>query len=210
MVNKIAWEKWQDDEHYIEASSNINHSIQSSDFDDIEIDDDDDDIESLMGMPIDVTIFPTMINTPLGQFSVLDPMLPSRQFDCWIGHTNFPITTKEFNIIDNEVNGVEAFRVISKYKFFIGIAKLFNFREVRQELSQKICHKNGETQMIDIEKEAIVEFMSREKDVKRWAVLLLKDGDIEYLTSKKEDDGEYDTKLEELKLRKDGHLITSE
>lgn len=212
MHKKIAWEKWQDDEYYTEASSKINHAMSMPNNVEMEIDEDEENIEELLAnMPIDVTVYPTVVNTPLGQFNVLDPMLPSRQFDCWIGHTNFPITKREFQIINEKVDGVEAFRVISKYKFFIGIAKLFNFRQVRQDLSHKICHKSNQDKgQADIEIDAIREIMSKEKDIKQWAVLILNDGDIEYLKTKKEDDEEYENQLNELKKRKDGLLITSE
>ena len=37
------------------------------------------------------------IVNPDDQFSAV------RMFDCWIGHTNFPITEDEFDILDNEI-----------------------------------------------------------------------------------------------------------
>ena len=65
------------------------------------------------------------------------------RFDCWIGHTNFNITTSIKDKL-NEVNGIEVLNVISRYRFFIGIGKMFKFSEVRKDIENYILVK-GET-----------------------------------------------------------------
>lgn len=65
------------------------------------------------------------------------------RFDCWIGHTNFNITTSIKDKL-NEVDGIEVLNVISRYRFFIGIGKMFKFSEVRKDIENCILVK-GET-----------------------------------------------------------------
>ena len=65
------------------------------------------------------------------------------RFDCWIGHANFNITTSIKDKL-NEVDGIEVLNVISRYRFFIGIGKMFKFSEVRKDIENCILVK-GET-----------------------------------------------------------------
>ena len=65
------------------------------------------------------------------------------RFDCRIGHTNFNITTSIKDKL-NEVDGIEVLNVISRYRFFIGIGKMFKFSEVRKDIENCILVK-GET-----------------------------------------------------------------
>ena len=58
-------------------------------------------------------------------------------FDCWVGHTNFDITTTTFDTL-NEVEGVELLKVVSRYRFFIGIGRMFHFKNVRKDLETQI------------------------------------------------------------------------
>ena len=58
-------------------------------------------------------------------------------YDCWVGHTNFDITTSTFDTL-NEVEGVELLRIVSRYRFFIGIGRMFHFKNVRKDLETQI------------------------------------------------------------------------
>ena len=58
-------------------------------------------------------------------------------YDCWIGHTNFDITPslkKDFE----EVEGVEVLKVCSRYRFFVGVAQMFDFKDVRKIIEEII------------------------------------------------------------------------
>ena len=61
-------------------------------------------------------------------------------FDCWIGHTNFDITPSVKKIL-NEVNGVEVLKICSRYRFFIGVGKMFEFKTVRENIERIIKDK---------------------------------------------------------------------
>ena len=60
--------------------------------------------------------------------------------DCWVGHTNFDITPKVKKILD-AVEGVEILKICSRYRFFIGVGKMFNFKNVRKEVETQILKK---------------------------------------------------------------------
>tara|TARA_B100000902_G_C27270711_1_gene896129 strand:+ start:668 stop:1093 length:426 start_codon:yes stop_codon:yes gene_type:complete len=68
---------------------------------------------------------------------LMDDMAMLSNFDCWIGHTNFDIT-KEIKSILNKTEGVELLKVLSRYRFFVGIGKMFDFKEVRKKIENHI------------------------------------------------------------------------
>ena len=65
---------------------------------------------------------PKIIHTPLGPYPEDSLLKPSNRWDCWIGHTNFDITTDMAEKLETEVSGVEALKVSGRDSFFIGIA----------------------------------------------------------------------------------------
>ena len=78
-------------------------------------------------------------NMPIVPISkeLMDDMAMLSNFDCWIGHTNFDIT-REIKSILNKTEGVELLKVLSRYRFFIGIGKMFDFKEVRKKIENNI------------------------------------------------------------------------
>ena len=58
-------------------------------------------------------------------------------FDCWVGHTNFDITPSILNEL-NETDGVEILKLCSRYRFFIGVGRMFDFKNVRKNLEENI------------------------------------------------------------------------
>lgn len=58
-------------------------------------------------------------------------------FDCWMGHTNFNITHGIREKI-NKAEGVEILKVVSRYRFFLGIGRMFDFKDVRTNIENII------------------------------------------------------------------------
>ena len=58
-------------------------------------------------------------------------------YECWIGHTNFDITESVKDKI-NDTYGVEILKVYSRYRFFIGIGRMFDFKDVRQIIEETL------------------------------------------------------------------------
>ena len=59
-------------------------------------------------------------------------------FDCWVAHTNFNLTEKIKNQLDR-IEGVELLKVYSRYRFLVGIGRMFDFKDVRRKIETKIC-----------------------------------------------------------------------
>ena len=59
------------------------------------------------------------------------------QFDCWVGHTNFDITNNIKETHDT-AEGVEILKINSRYRFFIGVGKMFDFKDVRTNIEEKL------------------------------------------------------------------------
>jgi hypothetical protein len=58
-------------------------------------------------------------------------------YECWIGHTNFDITEAVKDKI-NDTLGVEILKVYSRYRFFIGIGRMFDFKDIRQIIEETL------------------------------------------------------------------------
>lgn len=67
-------------------------------------------------------------------------------FDCWIAHTNFDITEKIKSAI-NKIEGVEVLKIHSRYRFFIGVGKMFDFKEVRKEIENRLIQEKKNEQI---------------------------------------------------------------
>jgi hypothetical protein len=66
---------------------------------------------------------------------LMDDIAMLSSFDCWIGHTNFDLTHGIKDILDN-VPGIELLKICSRYRFFIGIGRMFDFTQVRNDIEK--------------------------------------------------------------------------
>jgi hypothetical protein len=145
---KIGWQKYED---YIEKQlscpilQNIIHNMISSEIED-EIEDeelneedddesyeDDDDKKTMASMALSKL----MPLTP----QVIDDVAMLANFDCWIGHTNFDITPRIKDKLNN-IAGIEILKIFSRYRFFVGIGQMFDFQNVRYDIEQELIKEN--------------------------------------------------------------------
>ena len=68
---------------------------------------------------------------------LLEDMTMLSNFDCWMAYTNFDIT-EDIKDILNAIEGVEVMRICSRYRFFLGVGKMFNFKQVRSDIEQSL------------------------------------------------------------------------
>ena len=54
-------------------------------------------------------------------------------FDCWVAHTNFNLTEKIKNQLD-KIEGVELLKIYSRYRFLVGVGRMFDFKDVRRKI----------------------------------------------------------------------------
>lgn len=134
MKKIIAWENWN------EIERELSEDITLED-----IMDEEEDGQNQMGLPTDFLMpamlsdmKPQIIQTPFGNVSADSRLKPSDRWDCWMGYTNFGITEDIQSKMQN-VDGVDALKVMSRYSFCVGVGKMFEFSEVRKDIENAIC-----------------------------------------------------------------------
>ena len=184
---KIAWENWKE-----KVDDSPPKTINESNERTLESEEDDAIERNFLLSAMEV---PRLIQTPLGIFNYEDKLRPSEKFDCWIGYTNFDITQDVSDTIES-IDGVEALEVMSRYTFFLGIGKMFKFRDVRTAIEEAIFKEEYWDKEEDILEdydvmrsiELIKEQLSSEK---HWAIFVSKDGEIDYAKSDNKNDQKY-------------------
>jgi hypothetical protein len=137
--HKIGWQKYED---FLEkqlsspilttiiqnvALQHLDAIIDSKDYDEGDMEDyKDDKSNNIKSSPI----------LPITE-QLMDDVVMLSSFDCWIGHTNFDITHQIKESL-NKVPGIELLKICSRYRFFIGVGKMFDFKNVRDDINKAI------------------------------------------------------------------------
>tara|TARA_R110000824_G_scaffold187701_3_gene368967 strand:+ start:2698 stop:3285 length:588 start_codon:yes stop_codon:yes gene_type:complete len=174
---KVAWERW--DEDVIEQEIIENFYEENYEEEDPQIAE-----EALLFLEK----IPHLVSTPMGMYQLHDKMNIMNQFECWMGYTNFDITHSIRDKIE-KVEGVELLNVTSRYRFFLGIGKLFNFSEVRLAIENTLM-------LDDITKEAVNIIKDNISNDLYWVIFISKTGEILYISTNDEDDEHYLTTLD--------------
>jgi hypothetical protein len=131
--NKIAWQKYED---LIEQQMSsplldiLTSKISNMASEEYEEDEGEENVEYVYEDANSTAAQNIML--PISE-KLLEDMTMLSNFDCWMAYTNFDIT-KDMKSILNAVEGIEVMRVCSRYRFFIGVGKMFNFKEVRSDI----------------------------------------------------------------------------
>jgi hypothetical protein len=120
--NLIVWEKWVDPFHEVS-------SMEEEELETIETDEDQILPPNHM-MPMKAII------TPIGLMPI-DSLSTSEIFNFWIGHSNFSITKDIASIIEQS-DGVEVLDIITRYRFRVGIGKIFTDRDVMKKINDNV------------------------------------------------------------------------
>ena len=127
---------------------------------------------------------PKFVYTPLGIYPAESTFKPSDRWDCWIGYTNFGITKNIANILDTQVDGVEALKILGKYSFFIGVGKLFDITDVRQNIESALCAYTEQEILSNEDTQATVDLVKEQLSTnKYWSMLVSPEGKVEYVVS---------------------------
>lgn len=134
-TKKIGWQKYED---FIEkqfSSPLLNTVIQNFAMQNLPLEDDEEsEEESLEDEGKDTSHLNMML--PITRQLIEDITMLSN-FDCWIAHTNFDITPKIKDRL-NSIPGIELLKICSRYRFFIGIGQMFDFKEVRNKIEESL------------------------------------------------------------------------
>jgi hypothetical protein len=127
---------------------------------------------------------PRVVHTPLGVYPEDSLLKPSDRWDCWIGHTNFDITNNVAAKLDSEIHGVEALKILGRYSFFIGVAKLFDIAQVRKDIETLLCVYTEKEILNDSEMRVTVDLVKEQLESKKyWSLFVSADGEVEYIVS---------------------------
>lgn len=134
-------------------------------------------------LPMDV-LQPKMMHTPLGVYPADSLLKPSDRWDCWLGHTNFDITKSIKDILLYDIDGIEALKILGRYSFFIGIPRLFDFKDVRINIEKKLCIYTEQEVLSDEQTQATVDMVKEQlKTKKYWSILVAPTGKVDYVVS---------------------------
>lgn len=201
---KIAWESWNAKVDIVSLSQPID--TEEHDYQEM-------DQMSQLGMESFIVEQQRILYTPIGPYPEESMLKPSDRWDCWIGYTNFPVTNKVSNTLNKEIEGVEALKILGKYSFFIGVAKLFDITDIRKEIEEKLCVYTESEILSDEEIQETVDLVkSQLKNNKYWSILVSPKGEVEYIVSDCMDKVYLDglNGLLELKKRLGGIILRSQ
>jgi hypothetical protein len=80
--------------------------------------------------------------TPMGIIPVTENTASSKIFNFWVGHTNFNISRKIAQIIE-DTSGVETLDVFTRYRFRIAIGKVFTDSNVMKNINDNVYEYLG-------------------------------------------------------------------
>lgn len=136
--NKISWESWNVKEQDLIEHKNTQHRNLLSELRNSQNSYDMmDESEDSSGGLVELSI--PHVDTPFGTYSANSVFKPSDRWDCWIAYTNFPIGEKCLKILNESVPGIEALAILGAYTFCIGVAKMFEATEVKQNIEAILC-----------------------------------------------------------------------
>jgi len=78
-----------------------------------------------------------LVQTPLGLFSLDNAYHPLRGLPVYVAHINFPIVHQTILDLD-KVNGIEAFKILGRYRILFVFGKLFNVEEVKYNIEHTL------------------------------------------------------------------------
>jgi hypothetical protein len=131
--NKIGWQKYESllhDQLNSPLLDSIYYKFANAATDVEPLHEGEEELDSQLMIPIDERL--------------IENISLANNFECWMGHTNFNITEEIKNIL-NETEGVEILKICSRYRFFVGIGKMFNFSDVRRRIQNNLGKIEGES-----------------------------------------------------------------
>ena len=132
-INKkmqIGWQKYEDIIESQLDSPLLEMIVNKSMLPDIPLEDlDEEELEDLESM---LSQSETNFTIPVDD-QLMEKVSMTQSFDCWMGHTNFNITGEIKDKIEKS-EGVEVLKICSRYRFFLGVGRMFDFKDVRNDI----------------------------------------------------------------------------
>ena len=135
--NLIVWQKWfdplgEDDLDQMEVMESATEpEFYSEDGEEEEVEHISSEEEEFYKRPTKV------IMTPMGIIPYTENTASNKIFNFWVGHTNFNLNLTVCRLIEN-AEGVETLDVFTRYRFRIGVGKLFDDKTVMREINENV------------------------------------------------------------------------
>lgn len=144
MEHKIVWQKWMDpfgsdDDEALLPEDNEPHFLD--DEGSVEPDQKYEDKMEHKSKEFKTHAVRVMA-TPMGIIPITENTASGKIFNFWIGHTNFNITKKVAQIIE-DTPGVETLDVFTRYRFRIAIGKVFTDSIVMRNINENVYSNLG-------------------------------------------------------------------
>lgn len=136
---QIIWEKWRDP-YGSDDISEINDYLMNNNNTEEYNDEEDASDSTLNNHDIKNNFFkPKMpfMFTPMGIIPYTESTASGKLFNFWTGHTNFNISKKISDIIEN-TEGIETFDIFTRYRFRIAVGKAFIDSDVMRTINKNI------------------------------------------------------------------------
>jgi hypothetical protein len=128
--NIIIWQKWQDP--FGEKDSD---DLEQTEYDKFFSEEGtDEELENIKSDIFDKKQI-KVIATPMGIIPINENTASGKIFNFWLGHTNFDITKKIFDIIE-KTEGVETLDIFTRYRFRISVGKAFTDSVVMKDIQE--------------------------------------------------------------------------
>jgi hypothetical protein len=128
----IIWEKWRDP-----FGEKNDDELDDDAFEESGYEDENSDL-------IKDSVTAKVLFTPMGIVPYNDNTASSKIFNFWQGHSNFDITDKVAEIIEN-IDGVETLDIFTRYRFRIGIGKAFDDRATMLNINTAVYNHVNNT-----------------------------------------------------------------
>lgn len=140
MSKKIGWESYEQMLKK-QMSSPISSNLMLNNLDEME-----DMPEDMENTQLDIGMLtesdPEILAIPVPESFYAQLQLLTN-YQSWIGHTNFNITPNVKDQLE-KIQGVEILEVMSRYRFFVGVGRMFEFSDVRKKIEQKLTRGSDE------------------------------------------------------------------
>jgi len=179
-TRRLAWESWNS------KFETVEDILEDQDEEISSVESEEKSIHDLF--PAEMMFMPPRtIQTPIGEYTEDSLLRPIDRWDCWICHSNFDITNSIAEKIE-QTEGVEVLKIMGRYSFFIGIAKMFEFAEVRHSIEKQLCTYTEEEILSNEEIHQTVNLVKQQLQFSDyWSILVSPSGDVEYISSDKLD-----------------------
>lgn len=137
---KIVWEKWRDPYSFDDSYLNTEDFLLKSTEDVREFEELQEELEGIAeeeGYSMSQEQMLKFVVTDNGMVPINSNFSIDKIFNFWTGHTNFSITPSIALEIE-KVSGVEVLDIITRYRFRVGVGKLFRGNEVMSSVQRTV------------------------------------------------------------------------